>query len=218
MSNKKFDAKNLQTKLENIYKNIDLTEDDKDLLRRELWSIQMQERMKDPALVHAIAEGNRKKAKDPEWLDTMYQILSERHSNPNWLEKMKELGEKKSNDPEFLAKMNVILKERAKDPKWRETTKKASQERSKKKSWKEANKKANRDPNKIEHQKQFVTGRNSTQYKGDYIGTCIKTGKEIRAIGAKGLKELGFSPGMVSECCSGKRDTAKGYRWRREKI
>lgn len=180
--------------------------------------LEMKSRMEDPDYVQRVAEGNRKKAKDPTWQKKMDAILKDRHNDPNWLEKMKELGQQKKDDPAFQKKMDKILKERAKDPNWRKKTKKASQQRSKKKSWKEANKRANRDPSKIEHQKQFVTGRNSVKYKGDYIGTCIETGKEVRAIGAKGLKELGFSPGMVSECCNGKRNSAKGYRWRREKV
>lgn len=178
---------------------------------------QMKDRMNDPDYVEKVAKGNRKKAKDKTWRRTMDQVLRKRHEDKEWQQKMKELGQQKKDDPAFQKKMEKILKERAKDPNWRKKTKKASQQRSKKKSWKEANKRANRDPSKIEHQKQFVTGRNSVKYKGDYIGTCIETGKEVRAIGAKGLKELGFSPGMVSECCNGKRDSAKGYRWRREK-
>lgn len=178
---------------------------------------QMKDRMNDPDYVEKVAKGNRKKAKDPTWQKKMNAILKDRHNDPNWLEKMKELGQQKKDDPAFQKKMDEILKARATDPKWREKIKQASKKRSKKKSWQDANRKANRDPNKVNHQKQFVTGRNSAVYKGDYIGTCIATGEEIRAIGAKGLKELGFSPGMVSECCNGNRNSAKGYRWRREK-
>ncbi len=210
--------KKIQEELQNLKNSKVAKRTDKQLAASDTFSSQMSERMRDPAYVKKVSEGNRKKAQNPDWQKKNREILKQRHNNPEWLEKMQALGEKKSNDPEFQAKMDSINKEKAKDPNWRKATKKGAQKRSKKKSWKEANKKANRDTKKIEHQKQFVTGRNSSLYKGDYIGTCIATGKEIRAIGAKGLKELGFSPGMVSECCSGKRETAKGYRWRREKI
>lgn len=49
-----------------------------------------------------------------------------------------------------------------------------------------------------------------------YIGTNVETGEEIIAEGTQGVKDLGFSQSMVSECCNGKRETCKGYRWRKE--
>ena len=49
-----------------------------------------------------------------------------------------------------------------------------------------------------------------------YIGTNVETGEEIIAKGIQGVKDLGFSQSMVSECCNGKRETCKGYTWRKE--
>ena len=163
-----------------------------------------------------VAVANKMKAKDPKWLEKMDAILKIRAEDPAWLAKVQEEADRKKNDPEFLAKMNAILKERAEDPEIQVKVKAGAKERSHRPSWIDANKKANRDPAKRKHQAQSITGKGNGKYKGDWIGTCVETGKQVRATGAQQLKDLGFSPGMVSECCNSKREMAKGYTWYRE--
>ena len=204
------DAKDIQQKIKDLYANTNLELDkagnpkwksvsDKQLLDNELRGFR-----------------NQDKAKDPEWLAKMDKINKERATDPEWLAKVQEVADRKKNDPEFQAKMDKINKERANDPEWLLATTHGAQKRSQDPNWVEANTKANQDPEKRKHQAQSITGKGNGRYKGDWVGTCVQTGKQVRATGAKELKELGFSPGMVSECCNGKRDVAKGYTWCRE--
>lgn len=47
------------------------------------------------------------------------------------------------------------------------------------------------------------------------IGTEIKTGKEIAFSSMKEAENKGFDSSKISLCCSGKRNSHKGYRWRK---
>ena len=45
------------------------------------------------------------------------------------------------------------------------------------------------------------------------IGINVKTGEALRFGGVNKVRELGFQPSCVSNCCKGKRSTHKGYTW-----
>lgn len=51
-----------------------------------------------------------------------------------------------------------------------------------------------------------------------YIGTCLKTGVKIEAVGYEGLKELGFNPNAVRNNIAGLTKSSKGYSWIKEDI
>ena len=47
------------------------------------------------------------------------------------------------------------------------------------------------------------------------IGTCIKTGKEVRFKSAFEADKRGFAfQQIISQCCNGIRKSTGGYRWR----
>ena len=48
------------------------------------------------------------------------------------------------------------------------------------------------------------------------IGTNVETGEEIRFKSMQEAQRNGFQSGKISMCCAGKRETHKGYRWRKE--
>lgn len=48
------------------------------------------------------------------------------------------------------------------------------------------------------------------------IGTNINTGEEIRFDGVNKVKQCGFQPSCVCNCCKGIRQSHKGYTWRYE--
>lgn len=48
------------------------------------------------------------------------------------------------------------------------------------------------------------------------VGTSIDTGDEISYPSMQSAEKDGFSCGKISQCCSGKRATHKGYTWRRK--
>jgi hypothetical protein len=48
-----------------------------------------------------------------------------------------------------------------------------------------------------------------------FIGTNIETGKKIICHGTTGILAAGFSTSMVSECVNGKRESTKGYTWKK---
>lgn len=50
------------------------------------------------------------------------------------------------------------------------------------------------------------------------VGINIKTGKAIRFICLNDCRKKGFEPSCVCDCCKGKRQTHKGYRWQYEQI
>ena len=60
------------------------------------------------------------------------------------------------------------------------------------------------------------TGEKHPQAKFVLVGTCKKTGKEIRYVGRKDLENDGFTHALVYKCIQGTQTHHKGYKWRKE--
>jgi hypothetical protein len=60
-----------------------------------------------------------------------------------------------------------------------------------------------------------ITHEGNSQFKGNILGTCIKTGKQILLKGKNEIINAGFAHQHVYKCVNGKLKTHKGYTWQR---
>jgi hypothetical protein len=124
------------------------------------------------------------------------------------------------NDP---VKLSKILKSYSAKKRWKNEDYRDIMSSSQKKRWE--------DPdfrNKIlstitseDHRKMVsdnTRGKNNPFYKGAVIGTNIKTGEKIIFDGNEQITAAGFSPGHISSCLIGARDSHGGYTWERENV
>jgi hypothetical protein len=59
---------------------------------------------------------------------------------------------------------------------------------------------------------------NTNARKYMWIGTNIKTNKQINFIGSVALNDAGFNHSNVIKCINGERKTHKGYTWQKESL
>jgi hypothetical protein len=110
MSNK-IDAKALREKIESMYAGLDLTQDDKELLRRERHSLLVKglprpdnaERVQKPEIKEKISETLKEFHADPNNKEKLEKAQEKRHASMDW-EKHREHNARINSDPDIVAK------------------------------------------------------------------------------------------------------------------
>ena len=152
--------------------------------------------------IHKVSEStinrtlsNKAKVNDPVWLNAVQENNSKPKSE-QWHENHKKGTTEMWQDDTFLTN-------------WKNGVERAKNDAVAKQNRKNGNLKQEK---RKKHSEKMI-GKGNSFYKGDVLGTHIKTGDTIRFSGAKAMKDAGFLPGEITACILGRAKSHHGYTW-----